>query len=262
MTTETRTGGLHIENLTVEFGDHRILDHAGLTLPSGQILAVNGASGCGKTTLLRAIAGLVPMTTGTIHLDGRRIESLPAHRRGVVYLNQEPLLFPHLNVFDNVAFGLRLRHVPRPAVRTRVTDMLARLDLDGMASRRPDQLSGGQKQRVAFGRALIVEPPLLLLDEPFSSLDPDTRKTMQALFHRVAGERDITAVFVTHDLRETLTMGDQLAMMRAGKLHTYPDRTAFSNDPATGVAGEAAFWRSALQAGSQAPQSDEDVRIL
>lgn len=247
MDIESPGPGLRVEDLTVEFHGTRVLDRVRLTVEEGQVLAINGASGCGKTTLLRAIAGLLPVTTGTVAVAGIPVAHLATHRRGVIYLSQEPLLFPHLSVFENVAFGLRLRHVRRRALHDRVVRMLAQLDLQALASRRPDQLSGGQKQRVAFGRALILEPPLLLLDEPFSSLDPETRKAMQALFRQMATQRRITAVFVTHDLRETLTMGDRLGVLASGHLKTYPDRVAFSRDPSTGVANEAAFWRAACE---------------
>lgn len=247
MDGEPASIGLCVEDLTVEFDGRLVLDRIRLTVPDGQVLAVNGPSGCGKTTLLRAVAGLLPVATGSIQLGGTQIAHMAAHRRGVVYLSQEPLLFPHLSVFDNVAFGLRLRHARRSDLHARVGDMLAQLELKDLEMRHPDQLSGGQKQRVAFGRALIVGPPLLLLDEPFSSLDPETRKAMQGLFRKIAAQRRITALFVTHDLRETLTVGDRLGVLRGGHLQTYRDRATFGHDPATGVANEAAFWRDVLE---------------
>ncbi|TAN00395.1 MAG: ATP-binding cassette domain-containing protein, partial [Rhodanobacteraceae bacterium] len=152
MDGERPSSGLCVRDLTVKFHAHLVLDRVRFTVPDGQVLAVNGASGCGKTTLLRAVAGLLPVVTGNIQLAGTEITHLTAHRRGGIYLSQEPLLFPHLSVFGNVAFGLRLRHVRRRELHMRVDDMLAQLDLQGLASQRPDQLSGGQKQRVAFGR--------------------------------------------------------------------------------------------------------------
>ncbi len=253
MDGERPSPGLCVRDLTVAFHAHRVLDRVRFTVPHGQVLAVNGTSGCGKTTLLRAVAGLLPVVTGSIRLAGTDITHMTAHRRGGIYLSQESLLFPHLTVFGNISFGLRLRHVQRRELHERVDAMLAQLDLRELASRFPGQLSGGQKQRVAFGRALIVEPPLLLLDEPFSSLDPDTRKAMQALFRKIATRHRITALFVTHDLRETLTVGDQLGVLKAGHLQTYRDRAAFSRDPETGVANEAAFWSGVFQHGASAP---------
>lgn len=233
---------LQIDDLGVDLGGQRVLHEVSLAVEAGATLAIIGASGCGKTTLLRAIAGLLPLTTGRICLGTRRVDALPPQRRGVVYLNQEPLLFPHLDVFDNIAFGLRLRHQAERTIRAQVEALLVQLELEGLAKRPPQALSGGQRQRAAFGRALIVAPSLLLLDEPFSNLDPDTRISMQQLFKRLAHARGITAVFVTHDLKESLRMGDRFAMMRNGGLRHYPDRAAFCADPATGVAREAAFW--------------------
>lgn len=240
--SETAKNTLCVVGLSVELGGTRILDDITFDVEPGTTLAIIGASGCGKTTLLKALAGLLDPLGGSIRLGSVQVESLAPYRRRIVYLNQEPLLFPHLNVFENVAFGLRMKHVPEAQVRDRVTHMLAQLELDGLEKRQPHALSGGQRQRTAFGRALIIEPALLLLDEPFSSLDPATRRSMQSLFRRVAVGLGITSLFVTHDLRETLTMGDRLAMMRAGTLHTYPDRSAFCQDPATGVMRETAFW--------------------
>ncbi|TAM97968.1 MAG: ABC transporter ATP-binding protein [Rhodanobacteraceae bacterium] len=233
---------LQVDELRVRLGGVEVLRGLSLAVEAGGTLAIIGPSGCGKTTLLRAIAGLLPLSAGRITLGTQRVDALPSQRRGIVYLNQEPLLFPHLNVFENIAFGLRLRHQPDATVRQQVNELLAQLELDGLAQRSPQALSGGQRQRAAFGRALIVAPSLLLLDEPFSNLDPETRISMQQLFKDLAHARGITALFVTHDLKESLRMGDRFAMLLAGQLRHYPDRRAFCADPATGVVREAAFW--------------------
>lgn len=233
---------LHVDDLGVNLGGQRVLQGVSLAIDTGATLAIIGASGCGKTTLLRAIAGLLPLTAGRIVLGAQRVDVLPPQRRGIVYLNQEPLLFPHLNVFDNIAFGLRLRHRAERTIRKQVEELLMQLELDGLAARPPQALSGGQRQRAAFGRALIVAPSLLLLDEPFSNLDPETRISMQQVFKRLAHARGITALFVTHDLKESLRMGDHFAMLRGGRLQHYANRAAFCADPATGVAREASFW--------------------
>lgn len=203
-----------------------------------------GRSGCGKTTLLKILAGLCDPDTGTLRLAGRSLAGVPPERRGVVYLYQEPLLFPHLDVFENVAFGLRLRRVKNAELRPRVEEMLACLELSGHAAKKPTQLSGGQRQRAAFGRALIINPTLLLLDEPFGNLDTEVRAQMQALFQRVAKQFGITSLFVTHDLKEALLMGDRLGLLRAGALQTYASREEFVQDPETGVARERGFWQS------------------
>lgn len=233
---------LTVENLRVILGDSPVLDGVSLHLAAGATLAVIGASGGGKTTLLRAIAGLLPTAGGRITLGERSVDGQPAHLRGMVYLNQEPLLFPHLNLFENVAFGLRLRRQTDAVIRERVSELLVLLELDGLEQRAPHALSGGQRQRAAFARALIVEPALLLLDEPFSNLDPDTRVSAQMLFKHVARTRGITSMFVTHDLKESLRMGDAFGLLRDGRLRLYHDRAAFCADPDTGVSREAAFW--------------------
>ncbi len=231
-----------VQNIAVRLGGDLIFDAVSLAAEARTTLAVIGASGSGKTTLLRAIAGLVPIARGSIHLGGRRVDALPPNRRNIVYLNQEPLLFPHLDLFDNMAFGLRLRKVADADVRGRVDALIGSLELDGLGGRFPHALSGGQRQRAAFGRALAVEPAMLLLDEPFSNLDPRTRASMQLLFKRVSRERGISAIFVTHDLKESLQIGDRFAVLRDGRLRVFGDRAAFCRDPSSGVAREAQYW--------------------
>ncbi|WP_022836821.1 ABC transporter ATP-binding protein [Salisaeta longa] len=233
---------LHLTDLSKRYGDERVLRDVSLTVHAQETLAVLGRSGSGKTTLLKIVAGLEPADAGTIALDGRDISKESAQNRGIIYLNQEPLLFPHLTVFENVAFGLRLRNVDAAAVKRRALRMLSALGLSDHRSKSPDQLSGGQRQRVAFGRAIIVKPPLLLLDEPFSNLDVAVRRDMQDLFQRLARAHGISTMFVTHDLKEALRMGDRLALIRDGALRVYPSKEAFIADPSTGVQDELAFW--------------------
>ena len=166
------------------------------------------------------------------------------NKRNIVYLFQEALLFPHLNVFENIAFGLRIRKESSENIRIKVYQILQQLGIESEASKLPDQISGGQKQRVAFGRAIIINPPLLLLDEPFSNLDVETRASMQNLYKRMAASYNITALFVTHDLKESLIMGDRIAYMENGNLSMYEDRKAFIRDAKTGVHGEINFWNT------------------
>ncbi|MEL6651962.1 MAG: ATP-binding cassette domain-containing protein, partial [Bacteroidota bacterium] len=165
---------------------------------------------------------------------------------------QEALLFPHLNVFDNLAFGLRLRRTPGAEIKKRVGEMLERLGLVDQTSKMPHQLSGGQKQRVSFGRALIINPRVLLLDEPFGALDVETRAQMQTFFKEVAQTYQITAIFVTHDLKEALLMGNRVGYMRRGKLDIYESKQAFIDDPRTEAQKEINFWR---QIASQSSES-------
>ncbi len=234
---------LQARGLARQFGPTAVLEDVSFTLGAGETLAVVGRSGCGKTTLLKVLAGILAPGRGSLLRGGVDITQVPVRRRDVLYLYQEPLLFPHLSVFENVAFGLRLRGVGAAELGERVRGMLDSLGLQGLADRDPLALSGGQRQRVSFGRALVVRPSLLLLDEPFSSLDPETRAGMRELFRRVAREYAITALFVTHDVREALEVGDRLARLAAGRLRVYEDRAAFVADPASGVQDEIQFWR-------------------
>lgn len=235
---------LTVSSLAKSFGQTPVLNNISVELPAGEILAVLGRSGCGKTTLLKILAGLETLDAGDVLIDGQSVLAVPPERRQVVYLYQEPLLFPHLNVFENVAFGLRIRRVDNATVTRQVEEMLADLELSDQAQKQPNQLSGGQRQRVSFGRALIIRPRLLLLDEPFGNLDAQTRATMQELFGRVAKQYTMTALFVTHDTREALTVGTRFGYLDRGVMTTYASVGDFVADPRTGVHTELAFWES------------------
>ena len=233
---------IEVSHIHKAFGQEVVLHDVSFSLAPRQNLSVLGRSGCGKTTLLKILAGILPADGGAFQMDGRDLLAVKPQDRGVVYLSQEPLLFPHLNVFDNIAFGLRLRKVDKSTVREKVTAMLEALGLPAMGRKMPTELSGGQRQRVAFGRAIIIEPRVLLLEEPFGSLDVQTRHEMQGLFRRLSRDFGITSLFVTHDLKEALVMGDAIGRMDAGHLTVYPDRQAFIDDPASGVRAEQSFW--------------------
>lgn len=235
---------LLVSSLAKRFGQTSVLTNLSFELPAGQVMAVLGRSGCGKTTLLKILAGLETPDTGKVFIDGKDILSLPPERRQVVYLYQEPLLFPHLNVFENIAFGLRIRKVANELVKQQVNELLAALELSDQALKPPTQLSGGQRQRVSFGRALIIKPRLMLLDEPFGNLDAQTRASMQSLFGRVAQHYNMTALFVTHDTREALTVGSCFGYLDRGVLTTYPSVGDFVADPQTGIHAELDFWDS------------------
>ena len=238
---------IEVQGIHKRFQGEPVLRDIGFQLQAGQTLSVLGKSGCGKTTLLKALAGLLSPDGGSFRIDGQEMLGLPPERRGVVYLSQEPLLFPHLDVFENIAFGLRIRKVPAAEITARVTEMLARIGLSDHAHKRSEQLSGGQRQRVAFGRAIVIQPRVLLLDEPFGSLDAHTRAEMQALFMELRAAYASTCLFVTHDLREALALADQIGRMAAGRFEQFPDLGAFLHAEDTGIDQELAFWKHIIQ---------------
>ncbi len=194
------------------------VDKVSLDIAHNAFFTLLGPSGCGKTTLLRLIAGFETPDAGTVMIDGANVAELPPNRRPVNTVFQSYALFPHMTVGQNIAFALDMLGKPRDAIRTRVAEMLALLQLDGLVDRRPAQLSGGQQQRVALGRALAPQPRVLLLDEPLSALDLKLRKEMQLELKRLQAKTGITFVFVTHDQEEALTMSDQVAVLRGGAL--------------------------------------------
>jgi ABC-type Fe3+/spermidine/putrescine transport system ATPase subunit len=209
---------LHADTVSVSYGPVRVLDRVSLSVARGELVALLGSSGCGKTTLLRSIAGFVLPTEGRIVVDGRDITHLPPEARGTAMMFQSYALWPHMNVAANIGYGLRMRGQPRDAIAKRVGEMLKLLQLEGYGERSIAALSGGQKQRVALGRALAVDPSVLLLDEPMSNLDYrvrlELRHELRALQQRVG----ITAIYVTHDREEALTLADRIAVIDAGRI--------------------------------------------
>jgi len=237
---------LLVENLSKSFGNEQVLKKISFTLEKNALMAILGRSGSGKTTLLKCLAGLDSPDFGEVLLSQQSIRKLPPQSRGVVYLFQEPLLFPHLNVYENLAFGLRLRKTTDSVIKNEVEEMLTQLGLTDHAKKAPHQLSGGQRQRVSFGRAVMTKPRLLLLDEPFASLDVDLKAQMQELFLELARNYDITAIWVTHDLKEALMMGTRFGFMQQGSLRLYESASDFVSDSQTGVQNEIAFWKGVL----------------
>lgn len=208
---------IHIRDLTKRFGDTVALKGLDLDIEAGEIFFLLGASGCGKTTLLRAIAGFNTPETGRILFDKDDVTDLPPHQRGTAMMFQSYALWPHKNVFRNVAFGLEERRVPRAEIRTRVAEALAMVHMEGLGERKINQLSGGQQQRVALARSLVVRPRCLMLDEPLSNLDAKLRVEMRSEIRRICKEFGLTAIYVTHDQKEALSIADRIAVLDAGK---------------------------------------------
>jgi spermidine/putrescine transport system ATP-binding protein len=215
------------------FGDLYAVDHIDLEVVDGEFFSLLGPSGCGKTTTLRMIGGFEQPTSGRIELQGEDVTWLPPYKRNVNTVFQNYGLFPHLTIYENVAFGLRRSGVKNAEIRTRVTDMLSLVELPGFEGRKPNQISGGQAQRVALARALINRPAVLLLDEPLGALDLKLRKQMQVELKRIQREVGITFIYVTHDQEEAMTMSDRIAVMNKGHYEQLGDPETLYEHPNT-----------------------------
>ena len=209
---------LELQGLTKRFGEFTAVDSMNLKAAEGEMIALLGGSGCGKTTTLRMIAGFTEPTAGQILVDGKNVSTIPPYRRNIGIFFQNYALFPHMTVFENVAFGLKLQKLPKNEIRERVEHMLALVKLTGMDKRYPRQLSGGQQQRVALARALVTRPSILLLDEPLSNLDAKLRVEMQVEIKRIQKELGITTIIVTHDHEEAVSLADRVIVMNAGHI--------------------------------------------
>ena len=229
---------VRLTDLTLAYGDTVVVPSLNLDMVEGELIALLGPSGCGKTTTMRAIAGLLTPSAGRIEIDGRDVTRVPANKRGIGLVFQSYALFPHLTAFENVAFGLRLQRLPDREIRERAAAGMATVNLTGFEGRKPAELSGGQQQRLALARSLVMEPKVLLLDEPLSNLDARLRLEMRTELQRVQKETGITMVFVTHDQAEALALADRIVLMREGRieqlgtpadLYAAPD-TAFTAD--------------------------------
>jgi spermidine/putrescine ABC transporter ATP-binding subunit len=207
-----------IEHVTKRYGSFAALDNVSITFNNGEFFGLLGPSGSGKTTLLRSIAGFITPDRGTISFDGTPVENVPVHLRDIGMVFQSYALFPHLTIAENIAFGLDVRKVPREDVMKRVAEMLSLVRLSGLEERYPKQLSGGQQQRVALARALVTRPKVLLLDEPLGALDRRLRQEMQVELKDIQRETAVTAIFVTHDQEEALTLSDRIAIIDQGRL--------------------------------------------
>ena len=224
---------VRLVDVVKKFGDVAAVDHVDLEVRDGEFFSLLGPSGCGKTTTLRMIGGFEEPTSGLIELHGQDVTWLPPYRRNVNTVFQNYALFPHLTVYENVAFGLRRKKVKDGEIRRRVGEMLALVELAGFEKRKPTQVSGGQAQRIALARALINRPSVLLLDEPLGALDLKLRKQMQLELKRIQQEVGITFIYVTHDQEEAMTMSDRIAVMNRGRYEQLADPETLYERPAT-----------------------------
>ncbi|MBR0414391.1 MAG: ABC transporter ATP-binding protein [Clostridia bacterium] len=225
------TNVVTLENVCVDFGEEKVLDHISLSIKNKEFVTLLGPSGCGKTTTLRIIAGFLEPNSGNIYFEGKNMVGVPPYKRAVNTIFQRYALFPHLNVYENVAFGLRVKKCKEKEIDEKVRKMLKTVNLNGFENRDVSHLSGGQQQRVAIARALINEPKVLLLDEPLSALDLKLRKDMQVELKNIQRETGITFIFVTHDQEEALSMSDTVVVMDNGVIQQIGTPEDIYNEP-------------------------------
>lgn len=209
---------IELKNIRKSFDDKEVLKDVSLSIEKGEFVTFLGPSGCGKTTLLRCLVGLESIDSGEIYLDGQNITNVPAQMRGVSMIFQQYCLFPTMNLFDNVSFGLRMKKLPRKEIEERVNDVMAMVNMQEHLDKYPYQLSGGEQQRAALARGLIMNPKVLLLDEPFSAIDAKLRKELQIYLKKIHRELNMTSVFVTHDQEEAMRMSDTIHLFHDGVL--------------------------------------------
>ena len=253
---EQGKGHVSLVSLTKHFGQVAAVDSIDLDIPSGGFFSLLGPSGCGKTTTLRLIAGFEQPSSGRVLLDGRDMAGTPPSKRPVNTVFQSYALFPHLRVFDNVAFGLRRAHVPRAEIRRRVGEALDLVQLSDLAARKPGQLSGGQQQRVALARALVLRPAVLLLDEPLGALDAKLRRQLQIELKQLQTRVGITFVYVTHDQEEALTMSDRIAVINRGRIEQAASPRDLYEEPANAFVADFLGVSNLMDATANGPSGD------
>ena len=250
----TQPASVRLADLTKHYGRHAAVDRLSLNIEPGELVALLGPSGCGKTTSLRMIAGLVQPSGGEIFVNGSSITRVPVHRRNIGMLFQSYALFPHLTVAENVMFGLEMRRIQRRSAGLRVGEALDLVQLGGHQDKLPSQLSGGQQQRVALARALVIEPAMLLLDEPLGALDKSLRESMQVELRLLQRRLGITTVMVTHDQDEAMTLADRIVVMRDGRLEQIGTPVDVYQYPATrfvaGFLGASNFFQGMIEPGA------------
>jgi spermidine/putrescine transport system ATP-binding protein len=254
-------GEVQLVDLVKRFADVIAVDGINLDMPSGEFFSMLGPSGCGKTTTLRMIAGFEQPSEGRILLDGADMQYTPPHKRNVNTVFQSYALFPHLNVYDNVAFGLRRQRAAKGDIRQRVAETLELVQLTGLEKRKPGQMSGGQQQRVALARALVLKPAVLLLDEPLGALDAKLRKQLQVELKALQQQVGITFVYVTHDQEEALTMSDRIAVMSAGRVEQVAGPREVYEEPATTFVADFLGVSNLMDATAEGPAAAGGCRV-
>lgn len=242
-----------VENLTKTYGDQKVLNNISFEIENGTFLSLLGPSGCGKTTTLRIIAGFISPDSGEVQINGKVINNIPIHRRNIGMVFQSYALFPHMTVEQNVAYGLEQRNMPGSEIKKETGKALEMVKLSGFEKRKPGQLSGGQQQRVALARSLVIKPTLLLLDESLSALDKNLRVEMQVELRSIQKMTGITAIFVTHDQEEALTLSDKIAVLERGSIMQIDTPEAIYERPVNGFVagflGKANFFRGRISSG-------------
>jgi iron(III) transport system ATP-binding protein len=254
-------GGISIDGVSVSYADNRVIEDLSLTIAEGAFFTLLGPSGCGKTTLLRTLAGFLPVDCGTIRFGENDVTRTPAHRRDIGMVFQDYALFPDKTVFGNVAYGLRARKRDDAVIRAKVGEYLERVGLSGYESRRPAELSGGQRQRVALARALVIEPQVLLMDEPLSNLDAKLRVQVRETIHDLQREAAITTVFVTHDQEEALALSDAIGLMRDGGIEQMGAPADIYAAPASAYVADFVGAANVVAVGTPA-HADPDVPVV
>jgi len=251
---------IELRNLAKSFGATKVVNDLSFSLEKGEMIALLGPSGCGKTTTLRMMAGFIGPTSGAILVRGQDVTRLPPHKRDSGLVFQNYALFPHMTVTENIAFGLNRRGIPREEQKARIAGMVEKLKLKGLEQRYPKQLSGGQQQRVAVARALVINPAILLLDEPFSNLDAKLRESTGIELRRIQRELGLTSIFVTHDQTEAMAIADKIAVMNGGVIEQLGSASEIYETPATRFVAEF-IGKANFLTGSVVDRSASGVRI-